>query len=103
MKLTSKPNGMRYVAPLSLLLLAGGARTPARAAVLAAAAHDVAEQYCERKHDEDVQAEADGEFDDLVGVLEGREEDGACGGVHQFVGGVLDAKIEACCLSELLS
>ena len=26
MKLTSKPNGMRYVAPLSLLLLAGGAQ-----------------------------------------------------------------------------
>ena len=48
-------------------------------------------------------ADADGEFEHLVGVLEGREEDGACGGVHQFVGGVLDAKIEACCLSELLS
>ena len=56
----------------------------------------------EGKHDEDIEAEADGELEHLVGVLEGREHDGGGGGVHQFVGGVLDAKIEAGCLLELL-
>ena len=72
-------------------------------ALLRARSTASARQHRERQHDEDVEAEADGEFEHLVGVLEGREDDGGCGGVHQFVGGVLDAKIEAGCLSELLS